>query len=174
MNIFWTVCLPPWIWMETRCSGTVGIVWWVGQSRLIIGHVEVEQWCCGSVIYPEEMLMGQCIGLFFQQRLWMLERERSGNAPPTKPRLSSWILNPLMKSVQLHSARSHVNTYMWVILGPILCCMNYFPVHNLPNVKAGLLLLYRVGTAPSVTTGKSQQAWIYCCWYSTKMMLFSN
>lgn len=78
-------------------------------------------YCYSSVIYSDETLVGQCIGLFFQQQLWMLESERSGNAPPTKPRLSSWILNPLLKSVQLHSACCHVNTSMWVILGHVLC-----------------------------------------------------
>lgn len=134
-------------------------------------------YCYSSVIYPDEMLMGLRIGLFSQQWMWILGRERSGNAPPTKPRLSSWILNPLLKSVQLHSARCHVNTRMWVILGHVLCCRNYFFIHNLPNIKPEILFLCSVHTAPPVTTGNSQQGRVwahifqYEVWYQTDALI---
>lgn len=79
------VCLPLWIWMETSRSGTVDIVWWYWSFWTVTLQLcHVSRWTVDGSVY-----LSACISS--SRKLWMLERERSGNAPPTKPRLSSWI-----------------------------------------------------------------------------------
>lgn len=79
-----------------------------------------------------------CIGVSagFQLWIWMLERERSGNAPPTKPQLSSWILNPLMKSDLCPAAQRLLSCqHSYVGYSGAYCMLHKVSNHNLSNIK---------------------------------------
>lgn len=84
----------------------------------------------GCVVYPDETLMCRVCRLVFvdagERMIW----KRSSHQTPA-------LLLDFKSTYEIRPAAQRPLSCQQRYLGHILCCINYFPIHNLPDVKAG-------------------------------------